>query len=278
MTTTPQRRATSSPGITSLIPARIDRLPWSGFCTYLVAALGVARTLNGLEITIASNAGPDLIDACNTGAVAELTQAATREGLDLHAVEMDLSSQPSAGAAVADDAPVNADAAALALERDLGLAEPDRVLLTALIRVAVGLLERHAGNGRAEAALTCDAANLPGQATGQRHHPANRPGRTSCSPRARLACCATCRPIWARQRSPPSSTSRRTRSRPTCGTCTASSARTAARRPCSAPRLSACSRSPPAGAGTPDGRTAARKGHTICVSTSHSITGQARGT
>jgi hypothetical protein len=27
MTTTPQRPATSSPGITSLIPARIDRLP-----------------------------------------------------------------------------------------------------------------------------------------------------------------------------------------------------------------------------------------------------------
>ena len=172
MTTTPQRRATSSPGITSLIPARIDRLPWSGFCTHLVAALGVARTLNGLEITIASNAGPDLIDACNTGAVAELTQAATREGLDLHAVEMDLSSQPSAGAAVADDAPVDADAAALALERDLGLAEPDRVLLTALIRVAVGLLERHAANGRAEAELTCDAANLPGQA----HRPAPPPG------------------------------------------------------------------------------------------------------
>ena len=172
MTTTPQRRATSSPGITSLIPARIDRLPWSGFRTHLVAALGVARTLNGLEITIASNAGPDLIDACNTGAVAELTQAATREGLDLHAVEMDLSSQPSAGAAVADDAPVDADAAALALERDLGLAEPDRVLLTALIRVAVGLLERHAGNGRAEAALTCDAANLLGQA----HRPAPPPG------------------------------------------------------------------------------------------------------
>jgi len=172
MTTTPQRRATSSPGITSLIPARIDRLPWSGFRTHLVAALGVARTLNGLEITIASNAGPDLIDACNTGAVAELTQAATREGLDLHAVEMDLSSQPSAGAAVADDAPVDADAAALALERDPGLAEPDRVLLTALIRVAVGLLERHAGNGRAEATLTCDAANLPGQA----HRPAPPPG------------------------------------------------------------------------------------------------------
>jgi hypothetical protein len=60
MTTTPQRPATSSPGITSLIPARIDRLPSSWFRTRLVAALGVARPLNGLEITIASNAGPAL--------------------------------------------------------------------------------------------------------------------------------------------------------------------------------------------------------------------------
>lgn len=169
MNTTPHRPATSGPGITSLIPARIDRLPWSRFHAHPVAALGVARTLDGLEITIASNAGPDLIDACNTGAVAELIQAAIREGLDLHAVEIDLSSQPSAGV---DDAPVDADAAALALESHLGLAEPDRVLLPALIRVAVGLLERHTGNGRAEAALTCDAANLPGEA----HRPAPPPG------------------------------------------------------------------------------------------------------
>jgi DNA-binding CsgD family transcriptional regulator len=164
MTTTPQKPATSGPGITSLIPARIDRLPWSRFRAHLVAAVGVAWTLDGLEITIASNAGPDLIYACNTGAIAEVTQAAMREGPGLHAVEMDLSSQPPADAAVADDAPVDADAAALALESDLGLAEPDRVLLPALIRVALGLLERHAGNGGAEAALTCEAANLPGEA------------------------------------------------------------------------------------------------------------------
>jgi transposase len=69
--------------------------------------------------------------------------------------------------------------------------------------------------------------------------------------RARPACCATCRPIWARRRSPPSSTSRRTRSRPTCSTCTGSSARTAAGRPCSAPGPSACSPRPPAGPRTP---------------------------
>ncbi|HEY1626106.1 MAG TPA: MFS transporter [Streptosporangiaceae bacterium] len=46
--------------IRSLIPARIDRLPWSRFHTRLVMALGVAWILDGLEITIASNVGPDL--------------------------------------------------------------------------------------------------------------------------------------------------------------------------------------------------------------------------
>jgi MFS family permease len=50
----------SSPATRSLIPARIDRLPWSRFHTRLVMALGVAWILDGLEITIASNVGPDL--------------------------------------------------------------------------------------------------------------------------------------------------------------------------------------------------------------------------
>ena len=50
----------SSPAIRSLIPARIDRLPWSRFHTRMVTALGVAWILDGLEITIASNVGPDL--------------------------------------------------------------------------------------------------------------------------------------------------------------------------------------------------------------------------
>jgi MFS family permease len=51
---------TSGPHIRSLIPARIDRLPWSRFHTRLVTALGVAWILDGLEITIAANVGPDL--------------------------------------------------------------------------------------------------------------------------------------------------------------------------------------------------------------------------
>jgi DNA-binding CsgD family transcriptional regulator len=169
MTTTPHRPVSSGPGSTSLIPVRIDRLPWSRFRTHPVAALTVAWTPDGLQITIASNAGPDLICAGHTVAVAGLTRAATREGPGLHAAEADPGCQPPAGA---DFAPAESDAAALALERGLGLAGPERVLLPALIRVALGLLERHAGNGRAEAALTCAAANLPGQA----HRPAPPPG------------------------------------------------------------------------------------------------------
>jgi MFS family permease len=58
MATVPE--TTSSPFIRSLIPARIDRLPWSKFHTRLVMALGIAWILDGLEITIASNVGPDL--------------------------------------------------------------------------------------------------------------------------------------------------------------------------------------------------------------------------
>jgi MFS family permease len=39
--------------VRSLVPARLDRLPWSPFHTRLVAALGVAWVLDGLEITVA---------------------------------------------------------------------------------------------------------------------------------------------------------------------------------------------------------------------------------
>src|ERR1700691_4254205 len=60
MVTSEQQQASSSGTIRSLIPARIDRLPWSRFHNRLVIALGVAWILDGLEITIASNVGPDL--------------------------------------------------------------------------------------------------------------------------------------------------------------------------------------------------------------------------
>jgi MFS family permease len=75
MTATPDTRSSSS-AIRSLIPARIDRLPWSKFHTRLVMALGVAWILDGLEITIASNVGPDLTQKTtlhmSTGGVADI--------------------------------------------------------------------------------------------------------------------------------------------------------------------------------------------------------------
>ncbi len=52
--------ATPPPTLTSLIPARIDRLPWSPFFTRMVMALGVAWILDGLEITIAATVIPTL--------------------------------------------------------------------------------------------------------------------------------------------------------------------------------------------------------------------------
>ena len=60
MTTQSAEATTDSPNIRSLIPARIDRLPWSRFHNRLVIALGIAWILDGLEITIAANVGPDL--------------------------------------------------------------------------------------------------------------------------------------------------------------------------------------------------------------------------
>jgi MFS family permease len=51
---------TTDPGasvVESLIPARLDRLQWSRFHTRLIAALGTAWILDGLEITLASAVG-----------------------------------------------------------------------------------------------------------------------------------------------------------------------------------------------------------------------------
>src|SRR4051794_15688063 len=64
----------SAPGVVrSLIPARIDRLPWSPFHTRMVIALGVAWILDGLEITVASAVVGKLTEA-NTLAIST-TQA-----------------------------------------------------------------------------------------------------------------------------------------------------------------------------------------------------------
>ena len=37
------------------IPARLDRLPWTGFHTLVVAALGITWILDGLEVTLAGS-------------------------------------------------------------------------------------------------------------------------------------------------------------------------------------------------------------------------------
>jgi MFS family permease len=59
---------TTQPGsVRSLIPARIDRLPWSPFHTRMVLALGSCWILDGLEITIASNVGEKLSDSSRLG-------------------------------------------------------------------------------------------------------------------------------------------------------------------------------------------------------------------
>jgi MFS family permease len=50
-----ETRSLGSPGVVrSLVPARLDRLPWTPFHTKMVLALGVAWVLDGLEITVAS--------------------------------------------------------------------------------------------------------------------------------------------------------------------------------------------------------------------------------
>ncbi|KAE9412510.1 hypothetical protein Angca_005510, partial [Angiostrongylus cantonensis] len=43
--------------VRSLIPARLDRLPWSRFHTMIVVALGVTWILDGLEVTLAGAMG-----------------------------------------------------------------------------------------------------------------------------------------------------------------------------------------------------------------------------
>jgi LuxR family transcriptional regulator, maltose regulon positive regulatory protein len=67
---------------------------------------------------------------------------------------------------IADDAPGDSGASMLDLARDLGLAEADRVLFPAWIRVTLGLPGPPAGHGTAGAALAYEVANLPGEASG----------------------------------------------------------------------------------------------------------------
>jgi MFS family permease len=48
--------------VTTDIPARIDRLPWSRFHLLVVVALGITWVLDGLEVTIVGSIGPILKD------------------------------------------------------------------------------------------------------------------------------------------------------------------------------------------------------------------------
>ena len=51
---------TSEAAIRSSIPARLDRLPWSGWHWRVVIALGVSWLLDGLEVTVVGSLGPTL--------------------------------------------------------------------------------------------------------------------------------------------------------------------------------------------------------------------------
>jgi MFS family permease len=63
--------------IRSTIPARLDRLPWSGFHTRLVLALGVAWILDGLEITVASSIAATLATPAALGMSSSSVSLAT---------------------------------------------------------------------------------------------------------------------------------------------------------------------------------------------------------
>jgi hypothetical protein len=52
--------AAAKQAIRSTIPARLDRLSWSPFHTRMVAGLGAAWILDGLQITIASSVTGEL--------------------------------------------------------------------------------------------------------------------------------------------------------------------------------------------------------------------------
>ncbi len=55
--------ASSTPTIETAIPARLDRLPWGGFHTRVVAALGITWILDGLEVTLAGAVSGALKDS-----------------------------------------------------------------------------------------------------------------------------------------------------------------------------------------------------------------------
>jgi hypothetical protein len=53
-------RASEAGEISTDIPARLDRLPWSRFHVLVLVALGVTWILDGIEVTIVGAIGPVL--------------------------------------------------------------------------------------------------------------------------------------------------------------------------------------------------------------------------
>lgn len=68
MTTTDRDKGDA--GYRSLVPARMDRLPWTRFHTLIVVGLGVSWILDGLEIQIVSQIGTVLADRGTLGLTA----------------------------------------------------------------------------------------------------------------------------------------------------------------------------------------------------------------
>ncbi|MET4781384.1 hypothetical protein [Glaciihabitans sp. UYNi722] len=67
--------------VKSLVPARLDRLPWTKFHWSIVVGLGVAWILDGLEIQIVASAGyaKDLhMSSVEVGAAGSVPAASTR--------------------------------------------------------------------------------------------------------------------------------------------------------------------------------------------------------
>jgi MFS family permease len=57
------RQHTENGPVETDIPARLDRLPWSGFHTLVVVALGITWILDGLEVTVAGSIATALHDS-----------------------------------------------------------------------------------------------------------------------------------------------------------------------------------------------------------------------
>ena len=60
------RRPSESRRISTDIPARLDRLPWSRFHVLVLVALGVTWILDGIEVTIVGAIGPVLQNQSST--------------------------------------------------------------------------------------------------------------------------------------------------------------------------------------------------------------------